>query len=30
MRTACSLANFTWDGGTAAIGPKIAEVAPDR
>jgi F420-dependent oxidoreductase-like protein len=27
MKTACSLANFTWDGGTAAIGPKIAEVA---
>lgn len=27
MKTACSLANFTWDGGAAAIGPTIAEIA---
>jgi len=27
MKTACSLANFTWDGGAAAIGPKIADIA---
>lgn len=27
MRTACSIANFTWDGGAASIGPNIAEIA---
>lgn len=27
MRTACSLANFTWDGGPAEIAPTIAEIA---
>lgn len=27
MRTACSLANFTWDGGPSQIGPSIIEIA---